>query len=161
MTRGQFWVPWFNTTLRPQWHKAYGQRQRCTCFQNQVCSVHKWYQYIIVPARHGPKVSPNVFWWPSASATKLFDFSLCGAVFFFNLFSHESCVQGLTLLFWAWAIRCRDAKKLTSIFLQAPSPLANSPVWTLISSNFFRDLFQKGKQPISFRPCLTKVENYL
>lgn len=41
MTWGQCRVPWHSTSLRPQWHKAYAQRQRDTCFQAHVCSACK------------------------------------------------------------------------------------------------------------------------
>lgn len=126
MTRGQLWVPWFNTTLRPQWRKAYGQRQRCTCFQNtslfsgQIISIHI--------CSHMPRSQgfPFVFRWPSASATKAFDFPLCGVVSFFHFFFPWVMRLGPRLLFPTRAIRCRDAEKLTSSFLQAPAPLSDS-----------------------------------
>lgn len=137
MTRGQLWVPWFNTTLRPQWRKAYGQRQRCTCFQHtslfsgQIISIHI--------CSHTPRSQgfPFVFRWPSASATKAFDFPLCGVVSFFHFFFPWVMRLGPRLLFPTRAIRCRDAEKLTSSFFTSFRPPSRTPECEqLVSGNF-------------------------
>lgn len=161
---GSSWVPWFNTTLRPQWRKAYGQRQRCTCFQNPSLFSARMISIHICSRTPRSQGFPLCVWLTFCLGNKsLRFFSLCRLFLSFTYFFPMShAFRASVYCFWTWAIRCRNAKKLTSSFLQAPPPPPPSPtppVWTLISSNFY--LSHRGKRPISFQSCLTKVENYL